>query len=154
MENIPLSQLLSDPEDSSALAGSSLPRVQQLSLVLFSRASAPRALQPVLHERSRCSSASSLLCHWHWGGTAFNSHFQNQLCHLSWQMAFPVFGLSKAVKVSLPYLQYLILFLVRSYLHKLQCLGLLVFFSCKAISKKKTYYFSQENLYIFKNACS
>lgn len=44
-----------------------------------------------------------LLCvtegyHWHWGGSAFNSHFQNQLCHLSWQMAFPGFGLSEAEK--------------------------------------------------------
>lgn len=82
----------------------------------------------------------SLKCHWHCGGSAFNSHFQNQLCHLSWQMAFPVFGLSEAEKVSLPHLQYLILLMMRSCLRKLQCLGLLVFFSCKAITKKKNYY--------------
>lgn len=82
----------------------------------------------------------SLRCHWHCGGSAFNSHFQNQLCHLSWQMAFPVFGLSEAEKVSLPYLQYLILLMVHSYLYKLQCLELLIFFSCKAITKNKNYY--------------
>lgn len=121
--------------------------VQQSICTQCPAACAARA-RPLQLCTASLGSTSSLLCHWHWGGTAFSSHLQIQLCHLSWQMAFPVFGLSKAVKVSLPYLQYLILFL-RSYLHKFQCLKLLVFFSCKAITKKKNYYFSQQNLFLF-----
>lgn len=37
LESIPFSQLLSAPEDYNTLAGSSSPRVKQLSLVLFIR---------------------------------------------------------------------------------------------------------------------
>lgn len=115
LESIPFSQLLTHPEDYNALTGSSLPRVKQLSLVLF--------IRPYLYLPSRslcCNNTATIavnstnldLRHLHsvdhrgyqyeLEGSVFNSHFQSQLCNLSWQMAFSIFGLREVEKQHWP----------------------------------------------------
>lgn len=115
LESILFSQLLSDPEDYNTHAGSTLPRVKQLPLVLLQdhtyRLEAWVVIaQPLQHQIALiqiyviCILYITRGYQYELGGSAFNNHFQNQLCHLSWQTAFPIFSLREAEKTSLAYL--------------------------------------------------
>lgn len=98
--------------------------------------------------------ASSVLCHWGVTGTVeevlSTVTFRTScvIYHGKWHFLFLVWARQK--KCHCPNLQYLILLMVCSCLHKLQCLGLLVFFSCKAVTKKKKYYWGlASKIYLF-----